>query len=303
MYFIVLFCVCSVVTILEASDMEILNVQNLCKSYDKFKLDNISFSLEEGYIMGFIGRNGAGKTTTLKSMLGLVHPDSGSVRMLGHDTVSDELFFRQNTGVVFGEFDFYKKKKLSAITSVVSRFYSDWDDAVYRKYLDNFALDPEKRIDELSAGMKLKYSLTLALSHNARLLILDEPTSGLDPVSRDELLSIFREIIEDGDKSILFSTHITSDLDKCADYIAYIKDGRLITYSDRQSYTDSYRLVSGRKAVLNDSLKQILVGYRENAFGFTGLIKADSIPAIAGLEYAPADLESIMIYREKENNI
>lgn len=283
--------------------MEILSVQNLCKSYDKFKLDNISFSLDEGYIMGFIGRNGAGKTTTLKSILGLVHPDSGSIRMLGHDAAADELFFRQNTGVVFGEFDFYKKKKLSAITDVIRRFYSGWDEDVYRKYLGSFALDPGKRIDELSTGMKMKYSLALALSHNAKLLILDEPTSGLDPVSRDELLNIFREIIENGDKSILFSTHITSDLDKCADYIAYIKDGRLIACSDRQSYTDSYRLVSGRKATLNDSLKQILVGYRENAFGFTGLIKADDIPNIAGLEYAPADLESIMIYREKESNI
>lgn len=282
--------------------MEILSVQNLCKKYEKFELHDVSFSLDYGYIMGFIGRNGAGKTTTLKSMLGLVHPDSGNVSFMGHSIKTDELFCRQKIGVVFGEFDFYAKKKIRTISDVTKRFYPDWDDAVYKEYMQRFELDSDKCADELSAGMRVKYSLVLAMSHNAQLLILDEPTSGLDPVSRDELLEIFQEIIEDGSRSILFSTHITSDLDKCADFITYIKDGRIIANSDKQSLIDSYLLVNGRKDQLTEALTSKLVGYKENAFGFTGLIRASDRSGHFGIEYAPADLETIMIYREKEND-
>lgn len=280
--------------------MEILSVQNLCKKYEKFTLRNISFSLEKGYIMGFIGRNGAGKTTTLKSMLGLVHPDGGKVTLLGDDFAKNEFACKQKIGFVLGGVDYYPKKKLKTITDVTKRFYSEWDDAEYSRCLKRFDLDPEKRVDELSAGMRVKYSLALALSHHARLLILDEPTSGLDPVSRDDLLELFQELIEDGEHSILFSTHITSDLEKCADYITYIKNGEIINCSDKDSLIDSYKVVKGTSEQLSDEFSLKLLGCRKHKFGFEGLIKTDDLPAPSGVEILPADLESIMIHIERE---
>jgi ABC-2 type transport system ATP-binding protein len=280
--------------------MEILSVQNLSKKYEKFTLKDVSFSLEEGYIMGFIGRNGAGKTTTLKAMLGLVHPDGGTVTVLGENFAENEFACKQKIGFVLGGVDYYPKKKLKTITGVTKRFYPDWDDREYERCLKRFDLDPEKKVDELSAGMRVKYSLALALSHHARLLILDEPTSGLDPVSRDDLLELFQEIIEDGEHSILFSTHITSDLEKCADFITYIKNGELIARSDKDSFLDSYRIIRGTAGQLTEELASRVIGCRKHKFGFEGLIRSDALPVPDGVEIAPADLESIMIHIERE---
>ena len=192
--------------------MNTLEVAGLCKTYPAFRLQDISFSVEPGAIMGFIGRNGAGKSTTLKAMLNLVHPDSGTVRMFGMDFYENELACKQALGVVLGGVDFYANKKARTVTDVTRRFYPQWEEEKYRHYLKLFELDEEKKISQLSAGMRVKYMLALALSHNAKLLILDEPTSGLDPVSRDELTALFRGVVADGERSILFSTHITSDL-------------------------------------------------------------------------------------------
>lgn len=280
--------------------MEILSVQNLSKRYEKFTLKDVSFSLDKGYIMGFIGRNGAGKTTTLKSMMRLVHPDGGSVTVFGKDFEANELECKQKIGFMLGGVDFYPKKKLSTIAEVTSRFYTDWDNAKYRSIMDRFELDPEKKVDELSAGMRVKFSLALALSHHARLLILDEPTSGLDPVSRDELLVLFQDLIEDGEHSILFSTHIISDLEKCADFITYIKDGEIIAKTDKDSFMDGYRLVSGASDVLHEELKHKVIGLREHKFGFEGMIRKADLALANGMEVAPADLENIMIHIERE---
>ena len=279
--------------------MEILSVQGLTKKYPGFLLDHVSFLLEEGYILGFIGRNGAGKTTTLKSMLGFVRPDEGTVRILGHDFSEDESFCKKNIGLVFGEFPYYRNKKISTITSVTRRFYEQWDEDNYRSLLDKFSLDENKKISELSAGMKVKYSLALALSHNARLLLLDEPTSGLDPVSRDELMHIFRDIVSDGAHSILFSTHILSDLDHCADQIVYIRGGKIAENCDIETLKEKYRLVSGTKAQL-ESIRDELFGYEENAFGFIGLAQTGSQKDHPDLTYARPTVEDIMVYREKE---
>ncbi len=194
--------------------MNILEVENLCKTYPAFKLRNVSFALEHGYIMGFIGSNGAGKTTTLKSVMGLVIKDSGAVRVFGEDFAQQELNIKQKIGFMMGGTDCFPKHRLSQITDVVRRFYPEWNEEVYRAYLRRFSLNENKKIDELSGGMRVKYSLALALSHNAELLLLDEPTSGLDPVARDDLLELFQQLIEDGNRSILFSTQITSDLAK-----------------------------------------------------------------------------------------
>ena len=280
--------------------MALLEVEGLTKRYPGFTLDSVSFRLETGYIRGFIGRNGAGKTTTLKSMLGLVHADAGSVRIDGTEYREDEYLAKQKLGVAFGGVDYYPRARLSDIARVTRRFYEVWDETQYRALLQRFQLDEKKRVRELSQGMKVKFSLALALSHNAKLLLLDEPTSGLDPVSREELIELLQHIVEDGEHSILFSTHITSDLEKCADYITYIRGGRIAASTDLDSFKSEYRLVRGTRAQLTEPLVQKFIGARKNAFGFTALAKAEDAAAMEGLEIAPADLESIMIYFDGE---
>lgn len=280
--------------------MALLEVEGLTKRYPGFTLDRVSFRLETGYIMGFIGRNGAGKTTTLKSMLGLVHADAGSVRIDGTEYREDEHLAKQKLGVAFGGVDYYPRARLSDIARVTRRFYEAWDETQYRALLQRFQLDEKKRVRELSQGMKVKFSLALALSHNAKLLLLDEPTGGLDPVSREELIELLQHIVEDGEHSILFSTHITSDLEKCADYITYIRGGRIAASTDLDSFKSEYRLVRGTRAQLTEPLVQKFIGARKNAFGFTALAKAEDAAAMVGLEIAPADLESIMIYFDGE---
>lgn len=218
----------------------LLKIERLCKRYPGFALEDVSFSLAAGRIMGLIGKNGAGKSTTLKATLNLVRPQSGSVTIFGQDFYRHEKECRQRVGVVFGGIDFYPLKRLSAITAVTRRFYADWDDAQYRTYLRRFALDESRKFKELSNGMKVKYLLALALSHRAELLILDEPTSGLDPVSREELTRIFRHIVKTEGCAILFSTHITSDLDRCADDITYIQNGRVLQSADRETFLRSF---------------------------------------------------------------
>ncbi len=216
--------------------MNTLEVRNLRKVYPAFTLQDVSFTVPAGSVTGLVGRNGAGKSTTLKSLLGLVHPDGGEVRFCGMDTVENEKSFKEAIGVVLGGIDFYPKKKLKTITAVTKKFYVNWDEEAYRRYMALFALDEQKRVDQLSNGMRVKYLIALALSHGARLLILDEPTSGLDPVSRDELVQLFKALVADGQRSILFSTHITSDLEKCADAIVYIKEGKVYQAAAMQEF-------------------------------------------------------------------
>ena len=200
--------------------MNVMEIRGLCKAYPAFTLKDVSFTVPQGAVMGFIGRNGAGKSTTIKSVLGLVHPDAGQVEILGRSFTGGEKFIKENIGVVLGGIDFYPKKTIATLTDVVRRFYENWDQEKYRHYLQLFAIDESKRVDQLSSGMQVKYM-------NARLLILDEPTSGLDPVSRDELTELLGRIAADGQRSVLFSTHITSDLEKCASHISFIKDGQI----------------------------------------------------------------------------
>lgn len=280
--------------------MSILKVEGLCKKYQKFQLNNVFFSLEKGYIMGFIGANGAGKTTTIKSILNLTKIDSGKITILGQDFLENEISIKKEIGFTFGEADYYPKHKLRVITSVVKRFYQEWDDNVYNQYMKRFELDDEKKICELSHGMRVKYSLVLALSHGAKLFILDEPTSGLDPIARDNLLELFQEIIEDGEKSIIFSTHITSDLEKCADYITYINNGEIIESSEKDDLINSYRVIKGTSEHLK-ILEKSLISYKTNSFGFSGLIKSENLKDIEGLHISAPTLEDIMIYYSKRS--
>jgi ABC-2 type transport system ATP-binding protein len=236
-----------------------LVVRDLTKHYPKFTLEDVSFSLEPGRIMGLIGRNGAGKTTTLKCILNLVRPDGGSVEMFGRDFPSHEVTCKQRVGVVFGGVDFYQHKRLAQITAVTKRFYPEWDDQAYARYMEMFALDPGKKVNELSSGMKVKYMVALALSHGAQLLIFDEPTSGLDPVSRDDLLTLFQALVKDGKRSILYSTHITSDLDKCADDISYIKDGKLLRSAEKSEFIRSFQHLQQEDEKGELTLEEIMI--------------------------------------------
>lgn len=277
-----------------------LKVTNLCKSYPTFRLKNVSFELPKGYIMGFLGTNGAGKTTTLKSILNIIHPDSGEIEILSKPILENELEIKQKIGFMLGEFNYFPKSKISQITSIYSAFYPNWDNNIYQNYLKRFNIDENKKISDLSAGMKVKYGLTLALSHKAKLLILDEPTSGLDPIARDDLLDLFREIIEDEETSILFSTHITSDLDKCADYIIMIKNGEIIANSTKDELIDNNALISGKKSQLTEDLKQKMIGFKEHTLNFKGLIAKQDLKNFNNLVVEKPNLEDIMVYYNLE---
>lgn len=214
---------------------DILRVNGLCKQYPAFALQDIGFSIQGGQIMGFIGRNGAGKTTTLKALLHLVHPDAGEIRFFGMTFAENEKAIKQRIGYAAGGVHYYPQKRLREIAAITKTFYAAWDETAYRKYMTAFRLEDNKKVRELSAGMKVKFELALALSHGAELLLLDEPTSGLDPVSRDELLTIFEKLAQKG-VAILFSTHITSDLEKCADCITYIQNGKIVDSATKADF-------------------------------------------------------------------
>lgn len=278
--------------------MSTLKVIGLTKKYPKFTLDNVSFELESGKITGFIGRNGAGKSTTLKSMLNLVHPDSGKIEFFGLGFAENENDIKQRLGFVSGGVNYYPNKKLKDISETTKRFYKSWSDEAYRKYMQMFALDETKTPHELSEGMKVKYSLVLALSHNAELLILDEPTSGLDPVSRDELLEVFLGLAKDG-ITIFFSTHITSDLDKCADNIIYIKNGHIIASGNCDDFVNSYKVAEFTTQEPPAEYRGKLIGCDLNKHGCTALITAENSES-CGFKTIPADLEAIMVHMEKE---
>lgn len=219
--------------------MAIVELNGVCKAYPSFNLRDVSFRLEEGKITGFIGRNGAGKTTSIKAMLNLVHTDSGEVSFFGMPLKEHETEIKQRIGYSNGTVSWYPRKTMSEIVDVSRMFYQSWDEEAYRKYLNIFALDECKKPMELSEGMKVKFNLLLALSHRAEVLILDEPTSGLDPFSRDELLDLF-EVLKEHGATILFSTHITSDLEKCADNIIYIRDGAIAAECSKSEFHQSY---------------------------------------------------------------
>ncbi|MBB6634535.1 ABC transporter ATP-binding protein [Cohnella thailandensis] len=276
-----------------------LDIRNLNKKYPNFELRDVSFQLEKGYIMGFIGANGAGKTTTIKSMLNLIQADSGEVRILGKKMAEHETELKQEIGFAFGGIDFYTRSKIKTLTDVIKKFYKNWNDDTYSTYLRRFKLDENKKIAELSAGMKVKYNLAIALSHGAKVLILDEPTSGLDPVARDDLLDIFQSLVLDGEVSILFSTHITSDLEKCADFITFVDNGKIVNSSDKEHFRETYRLLNGKESDLHQ-VKDKLISYKVNSFGFTGLIHAGDFDPALDIRATIPSLEEIMIFFAKK---
>lgn len=281
-----------------------LKVTNLRKEYPNFKLKDISFSLPSGVIMGFIGMNGAGKTTTMKSILNLVKPDGGSVEIFGKNIIGNEVEIKKNIGFMLGKPEYYPRSTVKKVVGIYKTFFNNWNEEVYISLIKKFSIDENKKLCELSCGMGVKLGIAMALSHDAKLLIFDEPTSGLDPIARDELQEIFRSVVSDGEKSILFSTHITSDLDKCADYIIFIRNGELVADETKDDLILSHTLVCGKKSDFTSQLQEDLIGYKENSFGFTALMKSDKAKNYPSLEKEVPNLEDIMVYyntHAKEN--
>ena len=281
---------------------DVLTLENVCKTYPSFSLKNVSFSVKPGEIMGFIGRNGAGKTTTLKSIMNLIHYESGVVTAFGKEMSANELENKQRIGFALSELNYYPNRTIRQLMNVTKRFYKNFDEKKFDEVCKLFNLNQDKKLEELSSGMKVKYSVAVALSHHAELLILDEPTSGLDPVSRDEVLDIFREIVKSGERAILFSTHITSDLDKCATNITYIHDGEILYTGKKKDFVNSYLFVTDKSK--NKDLEKEYIASKELDDCIEGLIKVENKDAFVknGIEPKEPDLEQIMVYLERSKN-
>lgn len=276
-----------------------LEVRNLSKSFEGFQLHNITFTLPKGYIMGLIGPNGSGKTTTIKLILNMLKRTSGEVKVLGFDNIASEQEAKRNLGVVFDSNYFSDEWKISQVEKSVSAFYENWNTQKFSETLKRFHIQPSKKVKELSKGMQMKLMLACAFSYDAKLLILDEPTSGLDPVSRDELLHILSEYIEDGEHSVLFSTHITGDLERAADYITYISYGELFFSGGKDEFIDSFRIVKGGCEELSTDLGKKMLGIRNFSTGFEALIKTEDLNRFAHLNVEPATIDDIVVFTSK----
>ena len=274
--------------------MSIVRITNLRKEYPKFTLNDISFALEKGTVTGLIGRNGAGKSTTLKGMLGLI-PTTGEIEYFDKIFAQNEKEIKSKIGYVAGGFDFYKMKTLRTVKNTYSTFYPAWNEDVYSELCRTFALDEKKKINELSQGMKVKFSLALALSHGAELLILDEPTSGLDPLSREEICDILLALVANHGVTVLFSTHVTSDLTRIADNVIFLSDGKVLLDCTLSDLLDKYVVVTANTEEELHSLVPSPIGIKRVKSGFECLAEKASLASDMGEK---ADLDRIMIHLE-----
>ena len=262
-----------------------LSVTGLTKHYDSgFTLDDVTFDLPSGYIMGLVGPNGAGKSTLIKLILNMTTRDAGRIEVLGLDAMADEERAKEQLGVVLDSSYFIEYMTIDAVERTSSPMYPLWDHNLFDAYLRRFGLGRNKKIKDLSRGMQMKLMLAVALSHDAKLLILDEPTSGLDVLSRDELMDILSDYVADGEHSVIFSTHITADLEHCADFLAYITNGMLYYSGPKDEFEDAFRLVKGGPDELTDGLRRAMVGIRTYATGFDALVRTQDIPHIGGTD-------------------
>lgn len=274
----------------------VIEVTNLTKHYPDFKLDSISFNVPSGYITGFIGPNGAGKTTSLKSILNLIQMDHGQIQVMGQTTYS-----HSDIGIVMDMPFFVEDWNLNDVENALRLYYTNWDSEKYHKYLDLFNLNRNKKIKELSRGMKVKLMLSTALSHHAKLLILDEPTSGLDPVAREEICDILSDFVSDENHSVFFSTHITSDLEKIADYIVFILNGKIIFSGEKDALIDRYQLIKGGLEELDETIKSHSIGLRKHSTGFEALYPSELSHTLnESILVETCSLDEIIVYMNKE---
>ncbi len=254
----------------------VLEVKGLKKDFSNFSLQDVSFSLQEGCITGFIGVNGAGKTTTIKSILGLVLKDAGNIKLFDQKIDQNERELKNHIGIVLDDGYFYEDMTMKEMKNVFAPAYSNWDEAVYKSYTERFRLQLNQKISTLSRGMRMKYAIALALSHHADLLIMDEPTSGLDPLVRSELMDILLEFMQEEGKTVFFSTHITSDLDKVADVLILIDKGRIVLNEEKDTLLDTHGLIKGDKIALDDHTRKLFIRLQETRYGFEGVTNQKS---------------------------
>ena len=271
----------------------VLEIKNLTKYYDGFTLDNISLALPQGSIMGFIGENGAGKSTTIKLILNVIHRDRGEVKIFGRDNLIYDSELKQSVGVVYDESNFPESMTPKNINVILRRIYRNWDQQAFFQYLDQFALPADKELKTFSRGMKMKLSIAVVLSHQAKLLILDEPTSGLDPVVRDEILDIFLDFIQNEEHSIFLSTHITSDIEKIADYIAFIHQGKIVFVAEKDELLNQYGVLKCGFDDFEKLDRRIVKGFRKNRFGVEALVEKQRFK---GHVIDAATIEDIMLF-------
>jgi ABC-2 type transport system ATP-binding protein len=277
----------------------IIKVDNLVKEYKHFTLGELSFTLEKGSILGIVGPNGSGKTTLIKTILGMAIKKSGVVEVFHKDLDNHGVEIRDRIGFVNSEFAFNPGMKPKHLGKIYGHFYTEWDEKKYQDYLKKFDIRGGSNFNKLSTGMKVKASLAFALSHNAELLILDEPTAGLDPIFREEILNILMDEIEDSNKSIIISTHITSDLDKCADYLMVMKEGKNVLFGAKDDILDAHKIVKGDHTKLEATTEKLFVNIKNNKFGFEGLTKnTEDVTSILGSKFVveKPKVEDIMVY-------
>lgn len=274
-----------------------IEIKNVTKKYDGFTLDNVSFSVPKGSIMGFIGQNGAGKTTTIRSLLNIIPIDSGEIKLFGEDHVKKEYEIKDRLAVVFDELPFQDVFNARQIGRIMSGLYSKWDNNTYQKYLDHFQLPQKKRVGQFSKGMKMKLQIACALSHGAETLVMDEATTGLDPVVRSEILDIFLEYLQDDGHSILMSSHITSDLEKIADSVTFIDRGKILLSGYKDDILESHGVIKCSKADYKNIDSEDFISARLNDFGAEVMIadRAAMSRKYSGLVIDPTTLEEIMV--------
>lgn len=279
-----------------------LEVKNITKNYKEFELKDVSFNIPKGFVMGLIGPNGAGKTTTIKAIMNLVHLDDGEIKVFEENLKENEIEIKNRIGFVYDDCCAFEDFTIKENKNIIASFYSNWDEAKFNYYLDKFELNEKKKVKELSKGQKMRFSLAIALSHNAELLILDEPTSGLDPVFRSEMLDILFEIIANGEVSVLYSTHITTDLEKLADYITFLNRGKVQFSMEKDLLLEKYMVVKGGLDDLSKELEKELIGVRKSRYNFEALTSDMSkVRKICGdkVIFEKATLDDIVVYYSK----
>ncbi|QRN49759.1 ABC transporter ATP-binding protein [Macrococcoides bohemicum] len=281
----------------------VIEISNLKFKQNKFVLDIPSLHIPKGYITGLIGENGAGKTTLIYQLLNLTTPDSGEIRIFDQTYYEDRAGILSEIGIVFSENHFPEWMNAKKLESIMKMYFEQWDSNAYYSYLDRFEVPVKTKIKHLSQGMKVKLSLATALSHHAKLLILDEPTSNLDPTFRVELLKIFQDLMLDEERTILFSTHITSDLESIADYIAYIEKGKLLMMDEKGVILEEYKIVRGPAYLLDDEIKWLLIGTEYFEDSFTALTKeAQAMEELFGSEVSirKVNIDELMYFKKRE---
>lgn len=275
-----------------------IELSGVTKRYEGFTLDSVSFSVPKGSIMGFIGQNGAGKTTTIRSMLNITEIDEGKISLLGLDHIADEIAVKERMAVVFDELPFHDLFNAADMARIFSGLYPEWDNNVYSGYLERFGLPLKKKIGQYSKGMKMKLQIACALSHNAELLVMDEATTGLDPVVRDEILHIFMEYICDGERSILMSSHITADLEKIADSVTFINNGKILLTGCKDVILETHGILKCGRDEVDGIDKADIVSVRTNEFGAQVMVSDRESVCMknSGAVIDTANLDDIMLY-------